>query len=142
MVFQANVRWTTDMQFLGVSGSGHSVVLDTAPANGGTDTGPTPMEFVLIALAGCTGMDVVSLLRKMRVPFTGFEIKVRGERREEHPRIFTRIDIEYVIYADPASEPAVRRAIELSQERYCSVAALLRPACPINHTYKIVTGRA
>ncbi len=140
MSLQARVRWTENMQFLGISGSNHSLVLDTDAEHGGTDTGAKPMELVLVALAGCTGMDVVSLLKKMRVNFTGLEIKVTGERREEHPRIFTGIELEYVVYGPAVEEAAVKRAIELSQENYCSVSALIRPACPINYTYRIVNG--
>lgn len=139
MNLEATVRWTSDMQFLGVSGSGHTVVMDTSPDHGGTNTAQTPMETLLVALAGCTGMDVVSLLKKMRVNFTHLEIKVKGERREEHPRIFTRIELEYTVYGNDIDEGAVKRAIDLSQEKYCSVSAMLRPACPINYTYKIVS---
>lgn len=138
MNLEATVRWTTDMQFLGVSGSSHTVVMDTGPDHGGTDTAPTPMELVLIALAGCTGMDVVSLLKKMRVNFTRLEMKVKGERQQEHPKIFTRIDLVYTVYGKDVNEDAVKRAIELSQEKYCSVSALIRPACPVNYTYQIV----
>lgn len=138
MNLEATVRWTTDMQFLGVSGSSHTIAMDTGPDHGGTDTAPTPMELVLIALAGCTGMDVVSLLKKMRVNFTRLEMKVKGERREEHPKIFTRIDLVYTIYGKDVNEDAVKKAIGLSQEKYCSVSALIRPACPVNYTYQIV----
>lgn len=139
MTLETTVRWKNDMQFVGVSGSGHAVVMDTNPHDGGTNTGPTPMEALLTALAGCTGMDVVSLLKKMRVDFTRLEIKVRGERRKEHPRIFTRIDLEYTVYGNDIDESAVKRAIDLSQGKYCSVAGMLRPACPINYKYQIVS---
>jgi len=142
MELQARVRWTENMQFLGISGSNHSLVMDTSAEHGGTDTGTTPMELVLIALAGCTGMDVVSLLRKMRANFTGLEIKVHGERSEEHPRVFTKIDLEYIICGQEVEEAAVKRAIELSQEKYCSVLAMIRSTCPINYSYRIVKGLA
>lgn len=138
MVLKSTVRWAGDMQFLGVSGSKHSVVMDTAAEHGGNNTAATPMELLLVALAGCTGMDVVALLRKMRVDFTGLEIRINGERREEHPKVFTRIDLEYLVYGTDVEEAAVKRAIELSQEKYCSVAAMLRPTCPVNYTYQIV----
>lgn len=138
MALEALVRWTNGMQFLGQSGSNHAVVMDTKADHGGANTAPTPMELVLIALAGCTGMDVVSLLKKMRADFSRFEIKVKGERREEHPKTFTRIDLEYVVYGKDVNEQAVKRAIELSQEKYCSVSALLKPNCPVNYTYQIV----
>ncbi len=130
------------MQFLGVSGSKHAVVMDTSPEHGGNETGATPMELLLVALAGCTGMDVVALLRKMRVNFNGLEIRIGGERQKEHPKVFTRIDLEYLIYGSDIKAAAVKRAIELSQEKYCSVAAMLRPNCPVNYTYRIVKTRS
>lgn len=138
MFLEAKVSWVAGRQFVGVSGSGHSLVMDTGAEHGGADTAATPMEMVLVAIAGCTGMDVVSLLEKMRVKFTGLEMKIRGERREEHPRVFTKIEVEYIVYGPAVEEAAVKRAIELSQEKYCSVAALIRPACPVSYTYQIV----
>ncbi|MGQ9707695.1 MAG: OsmC family protein [bacterium] len=138
MALEATVRWVDKMQFVGVSGSNHALVMDTGAEHNGTDTGAKPMELLLVALAGCSGMDVVSLLKKMRVGFSGLELKVRGETREEHPRIFTRIDLEYIIYGPSVDEVAVKRAIELSQEKYCSVTALIKDACPVIYRYRIV----
>ncbi len=138
MALEATVRWVGRMQFLGVSGSNHSVVMDTSTEHGGTETAATPMELLLIALAGCTGMDVVSLLGKMRVDFTGLEIRVWGERKEDHPRVFTKINLEYTIYGTGIDEEKVKRAIALSQEKYCSVTAMLNPACPVNYTYRVL----
>ncbi|MEO0009998.1 MAG: OsmC family protein [candidate division WOR-3 bacterium] len=135
---EATVRWTGMMQFVGVSGSSHAVVLDTGPDHGGADTAATPMELLLTALAGCTGMDVVSLLKKMRVNFTGLEIKAKGERRDEHPRIFTSIELEYVVYGNGIDRAAVQRAVELSQEKYCSVRAMLRSDCPVRFRVEII----
>ncbi|MEO0053889.1 MAG: OsmC family protein [candidate division WOR-3 bacterium] len=134
---EATVRWTGMMQFVGVSGSSHAVVLDTGPDHGGADTAATPMELLLTALAGCTGMDVVSLLKKMRVNFTGLEIKAKGERRDEHPRIFTSIELEYVVYGNGIDRAAVQRAVELSQEKYCSVTGMIKATCPVSYTYRI-----
>ncbi len=137
MTLQASVRWTENTQFVGVSGTNHSVVMDTDAEHGGDNIGAKPMELLLIALAGCTGMDVVSILKKMRVEFAGLEIKVRGERREEHPRIFTRIDLEYIIYGTRIDENAVKRAVDLSMEKYCSVTGMIKNTCPVNYTYRI-----
>lgn len=137
-MMEATVRWTGMMQFVGVSGSSHSVVLDTGPEHGGADTAATPMELLLIALAGCTGMDVISLLKKMRVSFTGLDIKVKGQRRDEHPRIFTSIELEYVVYGSGIDRAAVQRAVELSQEKYCSVRAMFRPDCPVSFRVEVV----
>ncbi|MGB9742943.1 MAG: OsmC family protein [candidate division WOR-3 bacterium] len=135
---EATVRWTAGMQFVGVSGSGHALVMDTSAEHGGSDTAPTPMELLLVALAGCTGMDVVSLLKKMRVNFQTLEIRIQGERRTEHPRIFTGIELEYLVYGTGIDQDAVRRAVELSMEKYCSVSAMVKPACPVKWTYRVV----
>ncbi len=137
MSVEARVRWVSDMQFVGVSGSNHAVVMDTGNEHGGNDTGATPMELLLVALAGCTGMDVVSLLKKMRVNFSGLELRVKGERRDEHPRIYTRIELEYVVYGKDVDEGAVKRAVELSQEKYCSVTGMIKATCPVSYTYRI-----
>lgn len=139
---EAMVRWSGDMQFVGVSGSSHSVVMDTGAEHGGQDTAPTPMELLLIALAGCTGMDVVSLLKKMRVRFSGLEIRVKGERRNEHPRIFTGIEVEYLVLGTGIDPAAVKRAVDLSQEKYCSVSAMVRPVCPVKYTVRIMEAGA
>ncbi|MCX7732332.1 MAG: OsmC family protein [candidate division WOR-3 bacterium] len=135
---EAKVRWTEAMQFVGISGSSHALVMDTGPDHGGKDTAATPMELLLIALAGCTGMDVVSLLKKMRVNFSGLEINVRAERRDEHPRVFTGIELEYVVLGTGIDRAAVQRAVELSQEKYCSVRAMLRPDCPVSFRITIL----
>ncbi|MEO0079641.1 MAG: OsmC family protein [candidate division WOR-3 bacterium] len=138
MALEANVRWVQKLQFVATAGSGHGLVLDTTPDHGGTDTGTTPMELVLVALAGCTGMDVVALLRKMRVNFTGLELNIRAERAAEHPMVYTKIDLEYLVAGPNLDEEKIRRAIELSQEKYCSVSAMLRKACPVNYTWRVV----
>uniref|UniRef100_A0A7C2B8U4 OsmC family peroxiredoxin n=1 Tax=candidate division WOR-3 bacterium TaxID=2052148 RepID=A0A7C2B8U4_UNCW3 len=137
-MMEAKVRWTEAMQFVGISGSSHALVMDTGPDHGGKDTAATPMELLLIALAGCTGMDVVSLLKKMRVNFSGLEINVRAERRDEHPRVFTGIELEYVVLGTGIDRAAVQRAVELSQEKYCSVRAMLRPDCPVSFRITIL----
>ncbi len=141
MTMEGTVAWIKNMQFVGWSGTKHSVVMDTDSEHGGDNTGAKPMELLLLALAGCTGMDVVSILKKMRVVFTGLEIKLRGERREEHPRIFTRIDMEYIVYGSRVDENAVKRAIELSMEKYCSVYGIIKNTCPVNYTYRILPER-
>ncbi|MER3469242.1 MAG: osmotically inducible protein OsmC [Thermoflexus sp.] len=99
--------------------------MDAAPDVGGTDQGPRPMELVLVALAGCTAMDVLSILRKKRQPLEGFAMEVRGERAAEHPRVYTEIDVLYVVKGS-VDPQAVVRAIELSATKYCSVSAMLR----------------
>lgn len=132
----ATVRFVDGMQFVGTSASGHAVVMDAPTDVGGTDTGPTPMEMVLVALGGCTGMDVVSILRKMQVPFTRFEMAIQGERAPEYPKNFTKIQIVYKVWGD-VPEEKVKRAIDLSLEKYCSVSNSLKPKAEISYTYQI-----
>lgn len=132
----ATVRFVNGMQFVGISGSGHAVAMDAPTDVGGTATGPTPMEMVLIALGGCTGMDVVSILRKMQVNFTRFEMAIHGERAPEYPKNFTKIQIVYKIWGD-IPEEKIKRAIDLSLEKYCSVSNSLKPKAEISYTYQI-----
>ncbi|MCS6903431.1 MAG: OsmC family protein [Candidatus Bipolaricaulota bacterium] len=135
-MYEATVRYVDGMQFVGVSGSGHAVVLDAAKDNNGLDSGPRPTELLLIATGGCTGMDVVSILRKMQVAFTKFEMRVQGERAPEHPRYFTKVHINYRVWGD-VPEEKLKRAIELSLEKYCSVSQSLRPRAAISYSYAI-----
>ena len=93
---------------------------------------------IAVALGGCTGMDVVPLLKKMRQNVTAVELNITAERSEEHPKVYTRIDLEYVVVGSDLAEDKVRRAIELSQEKYCSVSAMLKKACPVNYTVRVV----
>jgi len=132
----ATIRFVDGMQFVATSGSGHAVVMDTTEDVGGHDTGPRPMEMVLIALGGCTGMDVVSILRKMQVPFTRFEMAVDGERTAEYPKYFTKIKVIYRIWGD-VPEEKLKKAIELSLGKYCSVSNSLKPRADISYEYQI-----
>jgi len=134
----ARVRWTVGMQFDGLAESGTSMTMDARPEHGGKGAGPSPMETVLLALGGCTGMDVISILGKMRAPLAGLEIAISADRADEHPRVFTRIALEYVFVGDGLRPEQVSRAVELSQERYCSVSAMLRKAAPLTYSWRIV----
>jgi putative redox protein len=133
----ASVRLEGDgLRLVGTTGSGHTVVLDTAAG----DAGPRPIELVLLAQAGCTAMDVASILRKKRQPVDRYEVRVVGERRDEHPRSFTRIRIIHVVEGAVEVE-AVRRAIELSAARYCAVTGNLATGiAEIHHAYVIRDG--
>jgi len=135
---QASVRWVQKMQFVGTAGSNHGIVLDAAAEHGGSGTGTKPMELLLVAVAGCSGMDLASLFAKMRVEHNGFEMNVTAERAEEHPMVLTAVNIEYVVYGPNVDEAKVRRAVELSQDKYCGVSAMLRKSCPVNYTIRIV----
>jgi putative redox protein len=118
--------------------SNHWITMDGPEKLGGSNAGVRPKELVLMALAGCTGSDVVSILKKKRVNLTDFEINIAAQQSEEHPKVFTHIDLEYVLYGKDLKEKDVERAIELSTETYCGVSAMLKKAMTINHTYRIV----
>ncbi|MHB8731193.1 MAG: OsmC family protein [bacterium] len=133
----ATLRWEGGMRFGGAAESGGTLTLDARPEHGGTGQGPSPMETLLLALAGCTGMDVVSVLAKMRAPLAGLEIRVSGDRRDEHPRIFTHIRLEYIFRGTDLKPEQAGRAVELSQEKYCSVSAILRASAELTYTWRI-----
>ncbi len=132
------VRWSGGMEFTGNAGSEHQIVMDSSPDFGGKDRGPTPMQLVLIALGGCMGMDVVSILKKMEVEIDSFEIELRGEKKTEHPKGYKEIEIKYIFKGRGIAEEKVKKAITLSQEKYCSVSAMLEKACKIRYSYEIV----
>jgi len=136
-VIETIVKWSGGMEFTGNAGSEHQIVMDTSPDFGGRSRGPTPMQLVLIALGGCTGMDVVSILKKMGIEIDGFEIELRGERKTEHPKAYKEIEIKYIFNGKDIAEEKVKKAITLSQEKYCSVSAMLEKACKIRYSYEI-----
>lgn len=135
---EAKVTFVDGMQFVGSADSGHAVVMDAHSSVGGSNTGLRPMDLLLIALGGCTGMDVVSILRKKKQNVGRLELNVKGEQAEEHPRVYTTIHIEYVLTGKDISDEAVKRAIELSLEKYCSVGATLDKAAKITHSYSVI----
>jgi putative redox protein len=121
--------------FIGITPSGHAQVLET---NSARASAATPAELLLIALGGCTAVDVVSILKKKRERVTGYRVEVRGTRREEHPRAFTRMEVRHIVRGKGVSEKSVASAIELSETKYCSVAATLRPGVEIVTSYEII----
>ena len=137
-IMTARATLETGMCFDVESGSGHHVTLDAAVHGGGQDAGFRPMELLLVGLAGCTGMDVISILRKKRQDVTGYEVRVRGERAEEHPMVFVEITVEHVVTGHAIHPEAVARAIHLSEERYCGAGAMLGKVARLTHTYRIV----
>lgn len=132
---KAIVRFAGDDLFVGISPGGHAQVLDT---NHERNSAATPMELLLIALGSCTAVDVVSILRKKREQVTGYHVEVSGTRRDEHPRSYTRMEVRHVLRGRNLSEKAVAQAIELSETKYCSVAATLRPTAEIISSYEII----
>lgn len=127
MLFDANV-------------SGHHVMMDAMPAVGGQDKGSRPKELMLAAAAGCTGMDVVSILKKMRVEFNDLNIIVEADVTEEHPKHYNRMHIIYEFTGDHLQEEPLRKAIELSQEKYCGVSYVYKKAMEITYEIRIKTG--
>lgn len=129
------VRHVAGMAFVAHGPSNHYLVMDgREPGSDEPQRAPGPMEVLLMALGGCTGMDVVSILRKKRVPFTGVELRIHGERAPEHPRRYTTIQIEYVVKGPNLARKVVEDAARLSFEKYCSVAASLRGTVELTYT--------
>ncbi len=140
MAAKKNTRvvWRDDLMFTGFSGSGLSIPLDANKANGGHDTGFSPMELLLTGLAGCTGMDVISILRKKQQQVTAFEVRVEGVRAEEYPMVWAEIWIKYVVTGHNVEPAAVERAIELSRDKYCGASATLRLTATMHDSYEII----
>lgn len=132
---KAVIHFAGDDFFIGISPGGHAQVLDT---NHERASAATPVELLLIALGSCTAVDVVSIMRKKREEVTDYRVEVRGERRAEYPRKFTRMQLKHIVRGRNISEKALAQAIELSEEKYCSVAATLRPTVEITSTYEII----
>lgn len=133
----ARVEMLDGFTFRATLGSGHALTLD-ASVPIGKDAGPRPMELLPAALAGCTGMDVIGILRKMRQDVTGYAVEVRAERAEQHPQVLTAMTVEHVVRGRGLDPEAVRRAVELSATKYCSVGAMLREVVDLTESYRVV----
>jgi len=134
---KAYLKQVKGITFAGKTDSNHWITVDGPENFGGSDAGIRPKELLLLSLAGCTASDVVSILQKKRVKLDDFEINISAEMTEEHPKVFTKIDLEYVFYGDSIAEKDVERAIDLSQTSYCGVTAMLEKVLTINHSYRI-----
>lgn len=117
--------------------SNHWVVMDGPEDFGGSNAGTRPKELLLMALAGCSGSDIASILKKKRVPLDGFDMQVTAEQRDEHPQVYTRIHVEYVFRGEGIRAADVERAIELAETKYCAVSAMLRGSIELSHSYRI-----
>lgn len=126
------------MKFTGTAGTGFSLPLDSDPGVGGMDSGFRPLELMAVALAGCTAMDVISILRKKQQDVTGFEVKVAAEQQDSHPQVFSSVQVEYLVTGRGVDPKAVERAIELSTTKYCPANAMLSQAVQIDHSYRII----
>ena len=128
----------TGMRFDVETGSGHHIILDAAEHNGGQNSGPQPMEMLLVALAGCSGMDILTILRKKRQDIAGYELRIHGTRAGEHPKVYLDITLEHVFSGHNIRPEAVERAIELTEERYCGASAMLGKTATIGHKFSII----
>jgi len=137
-IMTAKARLVGDMEFDAEGGSGHHITLDAAEHGGGHDRGFRPMEMLLVGLAGCTAMDVISILRKKRQHVTGYDVQVRGERAEDHPMVYKDITVEHIVTGHGVDPSAVARAIELSETKYCGAGATLSKTANLKHTYRII----
>ncbi|MBC7797385.1 MAG: OsmC family protein [Pyrinomonadaceae bacterium] len=121
--------------FIGISPGGHAQIIDS---NHERDSAATPVEMLMISLGACTAVDVISILQKKRQNVTDYKVEVTGTRREEHPRSFTSFRVNHIVCGHSISSEAVERAIELSDEKYCSVAATLKPSVEITTSFEII----
>jgi putative redox protein len=128
---EAKVTWQQKMSFVGTGKFGLTVPIDTSIENGGDSSGFSPMELLLVGLAGCTAMDVISILEKKRQKVSRFEVRVNGQRAAEHPRVFTNILVEYIVGGESIDPAAVDRAVELSETKYCSAMAMISKTAKI-----------
>ncbi|MBT9537158.1 MAG: OsmC family protein [Nitrospirae bacterium] len=135
---EAKVTYVDGLQFVAAATSGHAIVMDGDIEVGGRDTGPRPMEMLLMGIGGCSGMDVASILKKKKQEIKGLEINVKGQKAGNYPKKFTDINLEFVVRGKNIADDAVKRAVELSMEKYCSVKATLEGSAKITYNYRIV----
>ncbi len=129
--------WKTNKHFQGINESGVCVNIDASKDHGGEGKGPSPMELMFMGVGGCTGMDVIDMLKKMRQDVTGLTINIRVNRADDHPKVFTKMFIEYHIYGNQIDTNSAERSIQLSREKYCSGIAMMRKTAEIEFKWTI-----
>lgn len=134
----ARVQWHENAVFIAESGSGHALVVDGPAEIGGRNLGPRPMELMLMSVGSCSAVDIVQILKKARQPVSGCEVKVDGERADSDPKVFTKIHLHFIVSGEGLSENHVKRAVQLSAEKYCSASIMLGKAAEITHSHEIV----
>lgn len=134
---KVRIKWVEDVSFVGESETGHAVVLDGAPENGGRNIGMRPMEMLLIGMGACTSFDVVTILKKARQPIINCVAEIDATRAEEIPKVFTKIHVHFVITGNQLNEAQVERAVKLSAEKYCSASIMLGKSVYITHDFEI-----
>lgn len=135
---KARVKWVEQVSFLGESESGHAVLMDGAPAAGGRNLGPRPMEMLLLGAGGCTSFDVIAILKKSRQAVTDCYVELEAERAETDPKIFTKIHMHFVVTGKDIKPETVEKAIKLSAEKYCSASIMLGKMAEITHDFEVV----
>lgn len=135
---KARVKWVEQVSFLGETESGHAVLMDGAPAAGGRNLGPRPMEMLLLGAGGCTSFDVVAILKKSRQQISDCVVEIEADRAETDPKVFTRIHMHFVVTGRELKPEVVERAIKLSAEKYCSASIMLGATAAMSHDFEIV----
>lgn len=131
------IKWLDHMSFVGETSSGHSVVMDGSPEAGGRNLAARPMEMVLLGLGGCTSFDIVSILKKSRVPVDDCIVNITAERADQIPAVFTNIHVHYIVKGAGLQDKQVKRAVDLTSEKYCSVAMMLKSTVELSYDYEI-----
>ncbi|MDO8989455.1 MAG: OsmC family protein [Sideroxyarcus sp.] len=137
---KARIKWVEEVSFIGETESGHAVVMDGPPAGGGRNLGPRPMEMLLIGTGACTAYDVVTILKKGRQKITDCVVDIQSDRADTDPKVFTRINMHFVVTGKELKREQVERAIKLSAEKYCSASIMLGKTAAITHDFEIVEG--
>jgi len=135
---KARVKWLENVSFLAESETGHSVILDGPPDHGGENKGMRPMEMMLLGMGGCTSFDVIHILKKARQDVTDCEVMMNAERAADEPKVFTKIHVHFVVTGKNLKDKHVKRAVELSAEKYCSASIMLGKTATITHDYEII----
>ena len=135
---EVEIRKIKGLKLKGKDDSGHEITIDTSKEYGGHNSGPTPMKLLLLSLGSCTLMDVISILDKMKVDYDDITVKVTGERRDKHPKTFKSIEIKYIVYGENPDESKIKKAIDLSTEKYCSIHAMLSKSASISNSLEVV----
>jgi putative redox protein len=136
---KARIKWAQGAMFIGESGSGHAVVMDGPEEHGGRNLGVRPMEMMLLGMGGCTAFDVMHILKKSRQEVDDCVAELEAERADTDPKVFTKIHVHFVITGKDLSDKQVKRAVELSAEKYCSASIMLSHSVDITHDYEIIT---
>ena len=135
---KARVKWVEGMTFIGESESGHAVVMDAAPDVGGRNLGPRPMEMLLLGTGGCSSIDVILILQKMRQQVSDCYVEIEAERAESEPKVFTKIHLHFVVKGKGIKAEAVEKAVKLSAEKYCSASIMLGATAAMTHDFEVI----